>query len=115
MWLNSDENIRNAGTVRAMELTQTYKEIMGNYTFEHFDMAYYDFPWKAVEKVWLQQGGEMWQLIEPIDGFHPDQTFHSIMADYLWKTLSTDHPDFLSPVNPNNKKIEQLFGDQGGY
>lgn len=27
----------------------------------------------AVTKKWQQRGGQPWQLIEPVDGFHPNE------------------------------------------
>lgn len=60
-------------------------------------------------------GGELWQLIEPCDGFHPGQIANYLMPGWLWKHLASDHPTFLGQTNPNNARIAQLFGDQGGY
>ena len=60
-------------------------------------------------------GGEAWQLIEPIDGFHINQLAHSLAADIYWDILMQERPDWLGPVNPFNGQIVQLFGDQGGY
>jgi hypothetical protein len=33
-------------------------------------MAFYDFPLKPIEKRWIQQGGQLWQLIEPVGNIH---------------------------------------------
>ena len=60
-------------------------------------------------------GGEDWQLIEAVDGFHMNQIANSLLADELWSILSKNRPDWLGPVNPNNDQIAKLFGDQGGY
>eukprot|EP01116_Phalansterium_solitarium_P015007 TRINITY_DN329_c0_g1_i1.p1 TRINITY_DN329_c0_g1~~TRINITY_DN329_c0_g1_i1.p1 ORF type:complete len:611 (-),score=207.90 TRINITY_DN329_c0_g1_i1:488-2173(-) len=115
MWMNSNATVREAGTTRANELNLIYPQIIANYTFNNFDMAYYAFPFADILAEWTAQGGEGWQLIEPIDGFHPNQIAHSLMADYYYKSLLRDHPSFLGPINPNNTQIAQLFGDQGGY
>ncbi len=29
-------------------------------------MNYYDFPFKEIIPIWIKQGGEVWQLIEPV-------------------------------------------------
>lgn len=29
--------------------------------------------WFIVAETWQKSGGEAWQLIEPVDGFHPNQ------------------------------------------
>lgn len=78
-------------------------------------MAYYDFPFKQINDIWTSKGGQTYQLIEPIDGFHPGQIANSLLADVLWTMLSQDHPNFLGPVNPHNDEIQKIFGDQGGY
>merc|ERR1719379_2970031 len=113
--MNSNETIRNAGTARAIELTQQYSKIIQEHTFSNFDMAYYDFPCEEVEKIWHDRGGETWELIEPVDGFHPSQTAMALTAEVLYNKLQTDHPSFLGPIIPNNAQIEKIFADQGGY
>lgn len=50
-----------------------------------------------------------------MDGFHPDQTANTLIAQVLWGLLEKDHPDWLNPVNPHNNDITDKFGDQGGY
>jgi len=60
-------------------------------------------------------GGETWQLIEPIDGFHPSQIANGLIGAYFWEQLSQENPTFLGPLNPNNERIKSLFGNQGGY
>jgi len=115
VWMNSNETVRNIGSERAAELSAVYNMIIANHTYEHFDMVYYDFPFAEIDKIWRRQGGETWQLIEPIDGFHPNQIANALIAEYLWAKLLQDHPDFLGEENPNNELIEKLFNDQGGY
>jgi len=64
---------------------------------------------------WVAAGNEPYLLIEPVDGFHPSQVFHSLFADWYYEELEEDHPDWLGAINPNNALIEQIFGNQGGY
>lgn len=61
------------------------------------------------------QGGQPWQLIEPVDGFHMNQIANALAADEYWKFLTRKHPDWLGPVNPFNDEITRIFGNQGGY
>jgi acyloxyacyl hydrolase len=63
----------------------------------------------------IELTGIEWQLIEPIDGFHPNQIAGALLAQTLWQSLVADHPEWFGPPNPNNALIKQLFGDQGGY
>jgi acyloxyacyl hydrolase len=115
VWMNSNETIREEGQARADELSAVYNDILAEYTFKNFDMAYYDFPFDPINDVWLARGGQTWQLIEPTDGFHPSQIANALIAEWFWNTISVDHPDFLGPENPNNDAIQTIFGAQGGY
>jgi len=115
-WMNSNETVRNFTQTRADELNLVYKDIVANFTFKNFDMVYYDFPFKAILRAWISMGGVgAYQLLEPIDGFHPNQVANYLGAAYFWNQFQMNQPSFIGPVNPNNKKIISLFGDQGGY
>ena len=63
---------------------------------------------------WQAQGGEAWQLVEPVDGFHPNQLANALVTGVVWDRLLAADPTMV-PVNPNNAQIANLFGDQGGY
>ena len=65
--------------------------------------------------MWRKRGGEDWQLIEPVDGFHPNQIANALTAEVLWEITNERFPDLLPPPNPHNKDIIKKFGDQGGY
>jgi acyloxyacyl hydrolase len=112
-WMNSDASWRNATTQRAMELNQVYKEIVANNTFKNFEMHYFDCPLEQVVSEWIAKGGEAWQLIEPVDGFHPNQFSDELSVSVMWNVLQEQ--GLLPPVNPYNSQIEQIFGNQGGY
>ena len=64
---------------------------------------------------WEARGGKPFEVIEPIDGFHPGQIGQSLAAEYLYEQLEEKHPDFIGRVNPNNEIIKLVFGDQNGY
>jgi len=114
-WLNSNSTYRNATTERAMQLNAVYSEIIANNTFKHFDMIYFPTPLHEAIAVWEQNGGEAWQLIEPIDGFHPDQKANWLLAKLQWNTYLANFTYLVQPKNPNNQAIADLFGNQGGY
>jgi acyloxyacyl hydrolase len=38
-----------------------------------------------------------------------------LTAKIIWGNLEKNFPEVIGPVNPNNDKIQQIFGDQGGY
>ena len=71
--------------------------------------------WNAFINDYIAGGGDAFNLIEPADGFHPSQTGNMLLAEKLWADLSLNKPSWLPKANPNNAKILELFGDQGGY
>jgi acyloxyacyl hydrolase len=78
-------------------------------------MAYYPFPLQEIISAWEKNGGNVVELIEPVDGFHPSQIMNSLLGEYIFNLLLNDRPDFLGPMNPNNPAIAAKFGNQGGY
>jgi len=114
-WLNSDPFYRNATTERAFQLNDVYKKIVATKAYKHFDLTFFDIPFKEVIAKWEQQGGEAWQLIEAVDGFHPNQQSGNLLSDYMWSIYETSYPHLIGPLNPHNAEIEKLFGDQGGH
>eukprot|EP01114_Cavostelium_apophysatum_P017028 TRINITY_DN4967_c0_g1_i1.p1 TRINITY_DN4967_c0_g1~~TRINITY_DN4967_c0_g1_i1.p1 ORF type:complete len:585 (-),score=119.82 TRINITY_DN4967_c0_g1_i1:4-1758(-) len=112
-WMNSDAYWRNATTARAEELNQVYQELVANNTFKNFDVHYFDCPMKKVIEVWNGEGGQTYELIEPIDGFHPTQLTNALMTEVMYGQYEA--LGILPPINPNNDLIRAMFGDQGGY
>jgi acyloxyacyl hydrolase len=113
-WMNNNATVRNLTAVRQRELNQVLNNIAANEKFNNFDVIYLHDPFHAIIEKWVQGGGQIYQLIEAVDGFHPSQIANSLIADYVWNLLETQYPHFLPPVNPNNAKSPQVFGDQGG-
>lgn len=114
-WLNTNQTIRDLTTQRANELNQVYRDIFKTYKAKNFDFAYYDFPVAEIKAQFERDGIPAGELLMAVDGFHPSQKFHAYLGEHLWNTLMTEHPDWLGEVNPNNDRITQLFGNQGGY
>lgn len=114
-WLTSNATLRDLTTQRAVDLSAAVKDATSSYQPRNFDTAYIDFPFDQVVQEWVAQGGEPWQLIEPVDGFHINQYGHAIVSDVLWAWLQQEKPQWIPPVNPHNADIERVFGDQGGY
>jgi len=112
-WMNSNATVREAGDKRAAELSAMYPKIVAENKFKHFDMMYKPFPFKEIVAAWAKMGGEAWQLIEPSDGFHPNQISNWLTAIY---TVTQVLPEsWLGPINSFNAHITTVFGDQGGY
>lgn len=115
-WLTKDPVARAATTKRAFELNDQYKAIMNEgRVWANFDHVYYDFPTEDIMARAEAQGIDIRELIEPVDGFHPSQLFHAMLGDWLWETLKRDRPMWIGETNPNNQRIIQLFGNQGGH
>eukprot|EP01091_Cochliopodium_minus_P014608 TRINITY_DN4991_c0_g1_i1.p1 TRINITY_DN4991_c0_g1~~TRINITY_DN4991_c0_g1_i1.p1 ORF type:complete len:566 (-),score=151.84 TRINITY_DN4991_c0_g1_i1:74-1771(-) len=114
-WMNSNETIRNFTSERAANLSLVYPQIVNTTTYVNFDMAFIEFPLDIAIKMWHAKGGETWQLIEPCDGFHPNQIANSLFGQIFVSLLQQNHPTFLGQENPNNYMIQYIFGDQGGY
>ena len=115
-WLTKNDTARAASTKRAFELNAQYKEIVEEgRVWENFDYVYYDLPTTDIIEKAKEQGIEIYDLIEPVDGFHPGQLFHAMLGDWLWEAIKRDRPMWIGESNPNNQRILQLFGDQGGY
>lgn len=115
-WLNSNETTRNNTSAQAAALNQVYAQIKSSgQTWKNFEWDWFEFPAPEIIANYTAAGGNAADLIEPVDGFHPSQIFHSLMADFFWGELLSEHSDWLGPVNPNNALITELFGDQGGY
>ena len=114
-WMNVNETWRNKTTERAFELNKALKDLVDNITLTNIELLYFDDVLTRVIEYWKSQGGETWQLIEPSDGFHPNQLSNSLTAKIVWERLMKDYPHWIPPVNPHNQNITNRFGNQGGY
>ena len=95
-----------------LALRQTVKEQHDKWL--NLDISMEESPIFDVTRDWVDVGGKVWQLIEPVDGFHPNQYAMALFGRSMWNKLKKNHPDLLY-TNPHNDKIDALFGDQGGY
>ncbi|XP_068008835.1 acyloxyacyl hydrolase isoform X1 [Melanerpes formicivorus] len=82
-WLTPNETLRNLTSERALQLSSVLEEIARSEKFTNFEVFYMDFPLKQTAEQWRKMGGQPWQLIEPVDGFHPSQgrAFHKEPAE----------------------------------
>jgi len=111
--MNSDAYWRNQTSLRAFELNQVYQDLIANNTFNNFKMYYFDCPLEEVISIWKGKGQPVYELIEPVDGFHPTQIANAITTQVMFQYY--EQYNMLPPINPNNNQIEKLFGNQGGY
>uniref|UniRef100_A0A8D2P3A4 Acyloxyacyl hydrolase n=1 Tax=Zosterops lateralis melanops TaxID=1220523 RepID=A0A8D2P3A4_ZOSLA len=114
-WLTPNETLRNLTSERALQLSNVLKEIARSEKFANFDIFYMDFPLRQTAEEWRKMGGEPWQLIEPVDGFHPSQIAAALGTAITWQKALREWPQVLGKENPFNDQIEAIFKDQGGY
>ncbi|XP_071957834.1 acyloxyacyl hydrolase-like [Antedon mediterranea] len=114
-WMTTNETLRNYTSQRAKQLSEALKEASQSQTFHNFKVEYTDFDFNAIVNTWEKQGGEAWQLIEPVDGFHPNQNAHALAAEYIWNILEDKFPTELGKINSMNEQIQKIFGNQNGY
>jgi acyloxyacyl hydrolase len=111
-WMNSNETVRNFTSARAAELGAQLPLIVNatKGTFKHITPVYAGNLFNIAISSYT---GPKYELIEPVDGFHPSQLTNSIIGRILYDQLKT--AGVLPPVNPNNANIAAKFGQQGGY
>eukprot|EP00035_Acanthoeca_spectabilis_P000993 m.76768 g.76768 ORF g.76768 m.76768 type:complete len:578 (-) comp10553_c0_seq2:4106-5839(-) len=112
-WMNSNETLRNATTERAEQLSMVLEQITLEHKFTNFEAHYIPNVFKDGIAEWVAEGREAWELIEPVDGFHPNQIANALTVDVAWRAY--EKMGLLPPTNPHNAEIDKLFGDQGGY
>ncbi|XP_027430169.1 acyloxyacyl hydrolase isoform X2 [Zalophus californianus] len=72
-WMSSNKTLRTLTSERAKQLSNTLKKIATSQKFTNFDLFYMDLDFQEVVDEWRKRGGQPWQLIEPVDGFHPNE------------------------------------------
>jgi len=112
-YMNTDSNWRNSTYERTAELNQVYRDLIANNTFKNFDITFFEAPMNEIIALWHSMGGETFQLIEPVDGFHPTQLSNALTSLVMIKHY--EKANIVPPINPHNNLIKKLFGDQGGY
>ena len=114
-WMNSNETLRTITSKHARRLNNILESLAEKQKFDKFDIHYVENPFQAVLDQWVADGGEIHELIEPVDSLHPTQAAQALITENIWRHLETNLPWVLGPVNPNNEIIDRLFGDQGGH
>ncbi|XP_053323687.1 acyloxyacyl hydrolase [Spea bombifrons] len=114
-WMTENETLRNLTTERADQLSSVLSEIASSYKFKHFKVFYFDNLYQKVTVEWSKLGREPWELIEPVDGFHPSQIASAVGAEIIWKEALLKWPELFGKENAHNKEITAKFADQGGH
>ena len=114
-WMNSNETWRNITYEHAMQLNSVLKDLVSNSSFTNYKLFYHSLDIADLFKMWEAEGGKPWDLIEPVDGFHPNQLANALSANITWKAIETLYSEVIPPVNPHNDFIVKTFGNQDGY
>ncbi len=105
---------RNFTSERAANLSAVYTEIQSQYTWKNFDTYVLTLDWNNLFASYEAAGGQGWELIEPVDGFHPSQAGHELLSAEVWWDIG-NHTTWIPQANPFNDQIGAQFGNQGGY
>lgn len=111
--------VRNATSLRAFELSEQLDKIVNNQTltstWPNLDLIYLPFPIEQILNWMEAQGQNPAILIEPVDGFHPSQYSHRLIAKVLWDWIELKDSSFFGEFNLNNPKIHSTFPNPPPY
>jgi acyloxyacyl hydrolase len=111
-WMNSNETVRNTTWSIAASLNAQLPKLV-NDTKGQFANFQLHFLGNIYDDAIQTYPGPLYEIIEPVDGFHPSQYGNSWIGQYLFnKSLEAG---IVGEVNPFNADIIAKFGDQGGY
>ena len=85
--MNSNQTMRAITSKHAKKLNNILKSLAEKQKFDKFDIYYIENPFKAVLDQWVKNGGEIFELIEPVDSLHPTQVKH--ISNTIW-TIKVD-------------------------
>ena len=114
-YLNSNETWRNATMEHAELLNAELQKLVATEKFENFDLLYTVFSIEEDVVIVEKEGKQAWQIVEPVDGFHPSQLGNAVTCGQVWDKIQKSKPEWIPAENPHNDDIIRKFGDQGGY
>lgn len=114
-WTAKNATVRDLTTEWAGKLTAVLQDIAANSTWTTIEVAF--SPWPATSLISRFYHGPISDLIEPVDGFHPNQLANFFIAEGMIDWLDSNFPGFLPPrSNPMNADIVARFGEAlNGY
>ena len=99
--LNPDKSQRDIRLQHAHVLNQVYKDVLSSQQTNSFDSIYYDFPSQHIVDEYRRQRRDLSQILDPVDGFHLSQRTQAMLADYLWKSIKKDRPQWIGKKHSN--------------
>ena len=112
--MTKNETLRDFTSERAYNLSMVARVIANTIEYENFDMQYHDFDINLAMDLHESRGGERWELIEAVDGFHPSQTSMVLTTEIFWNLMMEENPHIVGEVNPHNDEIAKLQEDAWG-
>lgn len=106
-WMNSNETVRNTTWKIASSLNDQLP-IAINMTASQVKNVKVYYPGAVMDKAISTAPVPLWELIEPVDGFHPSQTGNALIAKAYWQKLQS--MGILPVENPHNDAIIAKFG-----
>ena len=106
-WMNSNATVRNT-TWSIVESLNAQLPRVVNDTLGKLNNVVVHYPGNVIDRALRNAPVPRWQLIEPVDGFHPSQEGNYFIAMEYWYALG--NMSLLPPVNPNNAAILSKFG-----
>jgi acyloxyacyl hydrolase len=111
-WMNSNASVRN-GTWAVAQSLNAQLPIIANQSVGKYKNVKVHYLGNVFDEGLARYAGPKWQLIEPVDGFHPSQWGNALLGQFLFN--ATLKAGIIPPPNPNNEKIINKFGNQGGH
>ena len=108
-WLTSNETARNENSATAAAMTSKLPLIIEETRakLNNIEVFYLGDVINDAIKYFLALGVKGYDIIEPSDGFHPNQLGQSFFAQYIWN--ATVNAGIIPPANPNNDAIRARF------
>lgn len=78
--------------------------------YPNLSVYYYDFSILDMAKPWIAEGNHIYDIIDPVDGFHPSQVGMTYQAQWIWHDVVLPNSDLDSRPNKYNDDIHKLFG-----
>ncbi|XP_065843425.1 acyloxyacyl hydrolase-like [Oscarella lobularis] len=107
-YLSSNETLRNLTYQRSQELNQALSDVVAQFRSDVIDVHFYADLYKdtftELKETWPED--KLWEVVEPVDGFHPGQVFEATSAKILWRWIQKTIPHAIGPSNQYNGEID---------
>jgi hypothetical protein len=112
-WLTPDVAVREEadrrGALQNAALEQLIRDAKADNRYPSLRLLYVPCPIDTI--IAETPADQVWTLVEPSDGFHPNDAALAREAEIVWDMLVEAFPDALGPdaANPHNDEISARF------